>query len=129
MEDNYEQRLKKNLIVSLSLQLATEIVEYCAALRELKQFEISSQLLRAGTSVGANVWESQHSESNKDFIHKMKIASKECNETAFWLTLCSQSKELPSPGKVSFTQQSVGRVLSKIIASSKQREAQKTSKI
>jgi four helix bundle protein len=56
---------------------------------------LSRQILRAGTSIGANSFEAQHAESKADFIRKKKIAAKEADETQYWLLLCSQSKEYP----------------------------------
>jgi four helix bundle protein len=53
-----------------------------------RKFIISNQLLKAGTSIGANIFEAQYAESRIDFIHKMKIAQKEANETLYWLILC-----------------------------------------
>jgi four helix bundle protein len=52
-----------------------------------KKLVISNQLLKSGTSIGANVFEAQYAESRIDFIHKMKIAQKEANETLYWLLL------------------------------------------
>jgi len=55
---------------------------------------ISKQLLRSGTSVGANVRESEHAESKADFIHKLSIALKEANETEYWLDLLKETDYL-----------------------------------
>lgn len=52
-----------------------------------KEYVISNQILKSGTSIGANISEAKFSESNKDFIHKFKIALKEANETSYWLDL------------------------------------------
>ena len=52
-----------------------------------KEFVLSQQLLRSGTSIGANIREAQNAESKKDFIHKLAIAQKECDETLYWLDL------------------------------------------
>ena len=57
-------------------------------LEELKKYVISNQLLKSGTSVGANVREAQNCESKADFIHKFKIAAKDADETEYWLLLC-----------------------------------------
>jgi len=71
---------KDNLIVKLSFEFALEIIEYSELLEEHKKYVISRQLLKSGTSIGANVREAQNEESKADFIHKMKIASKEADE-------------------------------------------------
>ena len=56
-----------------------------------KKFVISRQILRSGTSTGANAMEAKNAESKADFIHKMKIAAKEAGETQYWLMLCGYS--------------------------------------
>ena len=53
-------------------------------------------MLKSGTSIGANVREAQHAESKTDFVHKMKIAAKEAEETEYWLLLCKFSKHYPT---------------------------------
>lgn len=79
--------MQKNIIVEKSTEFALEIIEFTSLLKKEKHYEISSQLFRSGTSIGANINESQHAESRKDFIHKLKIAAKEASETRYWLFL------------------------------------------
>ena len=110
---------KDNLIVNLSFEFSMAIIEYCELLTEMKRFVISNQLLKAGTSIGANVFEAQSAESRADFIHKIKIASKECFETSYWLLLCQQSKSYPTVDKLLSQLSSIQKVLSKIILTSK----------
>jgi four helix bundle protein len=86
---------KENLIVGLSIEFVLNINEYCEVLEEKKNFVISRQLLKSGTSTGANVQEAQFGESMSDFIHKKKISAKEADETKYWLTLCERSPKLP----------------------------------
>ena len=76
------------------IEVALLIIEYCEKLEVSKKFVISGQLLKSGTSIGANIHEAQNAESRADFIHKMKIAAKELEETKYWLRLCEQSKNL-----------------------------------
>ena len=73
----------ENLIVKLTIEFAMEIIEYTELLEEHKKYVIARQLLRSGTSIGANVHEAQNAESKEDFIHKMKIAAKEADETEY----------------------------------------------
>jgi four helix bundle protein len=108
---------KDNLIVKLTLEFALEIIEYSELLEEQRKYVISRQLLKSGTSIGANVREAQNAESKPDFIHKMKIAAKEADETEYWLTLCEMSKSYPDHLKEKL--QSIRNILSKIISSSK----------
>jgi len=66
---------ERNVILELSFQFALNIIAYCEVLEEKRRFVISQQLLKSGTSVGANIREAQSAESKIDFIHKLKIAS------------------------------------------------------
>jgi four helix bundle protein len=76
-----------NVIVDKSFEFSKLIIRFCLNLKEQKHFEISSQLIRSGTSIGANIKESQRAESSADFRHKLKIALKEADETKYWLSL------------------------------------------
>lgn len=77
-----------NAVVSKSFTFAVRIVKLCRYLREKKsETVLSKQLLRAGTSIGANVAESQEAFSEKDFAAKLSIARKEAGESAYWLRL------------------------------------------
>ena len=110
---------KDNLIVKLSLEFALEVIEYSELLETHKKYVIAKQFLKSGTSIGANIKESQNAESKADFIHKMKIAAKEADETAYWLTLCELSNNYPKNEKLKEKLQSIINILSKIISSSK----------
>ena len=110
---------KENLIVDLSFDFALKIIEYAELLESKRKFVIANQILKSGTSIGANVHEAQNAESKADFIHKLKIAAKEADETQYWLKLCEIAKTYPSPGTINEDLLSVIRVLSKIIGSSK----------
>jgi four helix bundle protein len=110
---------KDNLIVKLTLEFALEIVEYSELLEEKKKFVIARQLLKSGTSIGANVREAQNAESKADFIHKLKIAAKEADETEYWLTLCEMSKTYPKNEYLKDKLLSIINILSKIISTSK----------
>ncbi|MDP7247122.1 MAG: four helix bundle protein [Candidatus Peribacteraceae bacterium] len=70
-----------------SFEFSVLIIEFCGHLNNKKAFVISKQLLRSGTSIGANIQEAQYAESKKDFAHKMHIALKEARETRYWLQL------------------------------------------
>lgn len=113
------QNNKPNIIVDKTLEFALLIVEYAEQLESKRKFVIANQLLKAGTSIGANVREAQNAESKADFIHKMKIAAKECDETAYWLLLCQNSKSYPECEDLQSKIEGITKILSKIIASSK----------
>ena len=79
---------KSNIIKDKSFAFALRIVKLYKFLIENKEFVLSKQLLRSGTSVGAMIRESEHAESIADFIRKMAIAQKEANETDYWIECC-----------------------------------------
>jgi len=84
--------MKENVIKSKSFAFALRIVKLFQYLQtEKKEFVLSKQLLRSGTSIGALVREAEHAESNADFIHKLSIALKEANESDYWIDLLHQS--------------------------------------
>lgn len=83
---------KENVIVTKSFDFALVIVELYKQMIEQKEFVLSKQLLRSGTSIGANIQEATAAISKKDFIAKMSIASKEARETKYWLQLLDRSK-------------------------------------
>ena len=79
---------KKNVISEKSLKFAVRIVKFYKFLREeKKEFVLSKQVLRCGTSIGANTRESKNAQSRMDFLNKLNIALKEADETAYWLDL------------------------------------------
>lgn len=80
---------------------------------------IARQLLRCGTSIGANVHEAQNAESKNDFIHKFKIAAKEVEETKYWLVLCQNSRSYPSCEHLAGLLGEIDKIITKIIATSK----------
>ena len=78
-----------------SFCFAKRIVKLCGHLRESKkEYTMSQQLLRAGTSIGANVAESEHAQSRPDFVSKLNIALKEATETDYWLRLLYETDYL-----------------------------------
>ena len=111
--------LEKNLIVRLTFEFSLDVIDYCEILEEKRRFVIANQLLKSGTSIGANVWEAQNAESKNDFIHKFKIAAKEMDETEYWLLLCNHSKKYPKDETLLEKLESISKVINKIIASSK----------
>lgn len=84
--------MKENVVKNKSYEFAIQIVELYKILIDRKEFVLSKQLLRAGTTVGALIQEAEHAESKKDFIHKLSISLKEANETNYWLNLLLDTK-------------------------------------
>ena len=77
--------MSENLVLELSMQFAIDIVNLCEALKGKNA--LINQLLRSGTSIGANIHEANYASSRADFIAKMQIALRECHETEYWLKL------------------------------------------
>ena len=87
---------KRNETLELSFEFTMQIIAFCDVLEENKKYVIARQLMRSGTSISANIREAQNAESNQDFIHKLKIAAKEADETEYWLQVCEKSKKYAS---------------------------------
>jgi four helix bundle protein len=81
----------KTNLEKLSFEFAIEIRKICKELQINRDFNTSSQLERASSSISANICESSYAASRKDFINKLRIASKEASECVFWMSLLKQS--------------------------------------
>ena len=117
---------RSNIIVELTFKFAISIDKYCEELESKKKFVIAKQLLKSGTSIGANIREAQNAESKNDFIHKFKIAAKECDETIYWLAICKQIDSYPFDDNLTEQIEVISKVLSKILATSKNGNSPKT---
>ena len=84
--------MKQNLIQDRTFQFALNIIKVYVQMTEKKEFVLSKQLLRSGTSIGANVEEAIGGQSKRDFLSKMNISLKETRETNYWLRLLKESK-------------------------------------
>ena len=82
----------ENAIVEMSFNFSLQIIDLYKILIQNKEYVFSKQILKGGTSIGANVEEAIAAQSRKDFISKMSIASKESRETRYWLRLLDKSK-------------------------------------
>ena len=114
--------MRENVIKDKSFAFALRIVKLYQYLCETKkEFILSKQVLRSGTSIGANVRESEHGQSKADFIHKSSIALKEANETDYWLDLLFQSGYLEEKMYLSIKQdcEEILRILTAIVKTSK----------
>lgn len=86
---------RENVLLSKSFLFAIRVVKlYKYLSSDKREYVLSKQLLRSGTAVGALVREAQNAESKKDFIHKLAIAQKECDETSYWLELLKSTDYL-----------------------------------
>lgn len=110
---------KENAILNLTIEFAVAAIVFVEELETQRKYVIAKQLLRSATSIGANVHESQNAESKADFIHKLKIAHKEADETFYWLTLCEKSPSYPTNPELKEKLKVILMVLSKIIGTTK----------
>ena len=84
--------MAESIIQRKSFAFALEIIRLYQQLQTAKEFVLSKQLLRSGTSIGANVEEAGAAQSRRDFLSKMSIAAKEARETKYWLRLLQESE-------------------------------------
>ena len=115
------QSNKENLIVDLTFTFAADSIRFCDSFLESRNRNINYQYGKSSTSIGANVREAQNAESKTDFIHKMKIAAKEADESEFWLLLIKEVYNLKESEPLLKQIDSINKVLSKIISSSKKK--------
>jgi len=87
--------MKTNPLKDKSFEFAVQVVKITRELQKSqKEFVLSNQLMRSGTAIGALYREAEHAESRADFIHKLAIAQKECNESLYWLELLEKTNFL-----------------------------------
>ncbi len=114
---------KKGIIVRKSFDLALSVIQiYKYLADERREYVMSKQMLRSGTAVGALIREAQNAESKKDFIHKLGIAQKECDETLYWidLLLASEYIDLTRSETIRSQSEELLRMLRSAIITSKQ---------
>lgn len=114
-----------NVIVEKSYKFAVRIVNLSSYLsKEKKEYVLSNQILKSGTSIGANVSESQDAQSKNDFISKLGIALKECSETLYWLRLLHDTNFIDEKlfDSLYFDCNELHKILTSIIVSSKKEE-------
>ena len=116
-----KELIQKNPVVKLSFNFSLKLIQYCEQLDNARKFVIMNQLLRSGTSICANVMEAQNPESKGDFIHKMKVAAKEADETQYWLMLCDNTQSYPDCKELISKLEEIQKILTKIIASSRRK--------
>lgn len=115
----FNDKYKGNIILVKSFNFAIKVIQYAEILEERRKFVLARQIIKCGTSIGANIKEAQNAESKADFIHKMKIAAKEADETEYWLFLCEAIKSYPDCKELLYELFEILKILNKIIATSK----------
>jgi len=113
--------MKDNVIQTKSFNFAIEIIETYKLLQKKKEFILAKQLLRSGTSVGANIEEAIGGQSKKDFISKLSIAYKEARESLYWIRLLEATGYLESIEAKSIKNNAneICKILSAILVSTK----------
>lgn len=116
--------MKENIIQDRTYKFALQIIQHYQKMQQQNEFVLSKQLLRAGTSIGANVEEAIAAQSRKDFISKMSISSKEARETNYWLRLLRDSKLC---GNIDFTDlikesEEIIKILTSIVKTAQRRK-------
>ena len=120
--------MKKQVVRDKSLAFGIRVMKACRHLRaERKEYEITNQLLRSGTAIGALVREATQAESTADFIHKLSIALKEADETEYWLQLLHENGYFNKAAFSSLHADNVEllKLLTSIIKSAKQSKNQR----
>ena len=114
--------MRENILKSKSYCFALETIKICRELQENKEFILSKQLMRSATSVGANIREANNAQSKADFIHKLSISIKECDESQYWLELLKDSLYLKEEDFFQLHKEAteIHRILTKVILTTKQ---------
>lgn len=115
--------MKQNVILEKSFSFSLRIIHLYKSLKEKNEFVLSKQLLRSGTSIGANVDEADAAQTHKGFTAKMSIASKEARETRYWLRLLDKSQLV----KIDYTEylqeiEEIVRILTAIVKTSQEKK-------
>jgi four helix bundle protein len=115
--------MRKNIIKEKSFDFALNIIQLSKDLsNNKKEYVLSKQVLRSGTSIGAMVMESEYAESKRDFIHKLSVSLKEASETMYWLELLYHSNymEADSYVKLKTENEELLKILISIVRKSKE---------
>ena len=116
--------MKENLLVENSKKFAVDIIVFCENTKG--KAAITNQLIRSGTSIGANIREAQYAHGKNDFIAKLEIALKECYETEYWIELLFETKTIDEKTFKDY-QQKAGTIRRILIASCRTAKTGKTS--
>jgi len=113
---------KENIILTKSFDFALDIIDLYAELKRHNHFEIAKQVIRSGTSIGANIREAQRAVSKADFVHKLSISLKEADETKYWFELID-AKIISIDNKLKVEVEELIKILVSIINSTKKNNA------
>ena len=114
--------MKDNIIKDKSFDFALKIIDLYKQMIANNKYVLSKQLLRSGTSIGANIEEASAAKSKKDFINKMTISSKEARETKYWLRLIQESRIVNCDVKIYIKEiDEIIKILTSIVKTSKEK--------
>ena len=114
--------MRDNIVQKKSFDFALTIIQLYKCLQDKREFVLSRQLLRSGTSIGANVEEANAGQSRKDFLSKMSVASKEARETKYWLRLLQKSNLVDVDVSKEVTQvEELIRILTSIVKTTREK--------
>ncbi len=116
-----KELIDNNPLLKLSINFSLGIIAYCENLESNKKYVLARQLLKSGTSIGANAMEAQNPESKADFIHKIKVAAKEADETQYWLILCDYSNSYPDCKDLLSKLEELNKIIGKILGTAKRK--------
>lgn len=119
MKFSNSPKYQENPILKESFEFAIKIIYYSELLEDNRKIMVAKQLIRSGTSIGANIKEAQNAESKADFIHKLKLVLKEADETEYWLFLCENIDNYPNPTGLIEKLNGIIKMLNKIISTTK----------
>ena len=117
-------QMKDNVVMEKSMEFSVRIVKlYRYLVEEKKEYVMSKQMLRSGTSIGANVREGKYAQSKEDFISKMSIALKEASETEYWLELMERTGYLNEEEYESIRKDSseISKILTSVVKRAKEK--------
>ena len=121
--DMQKELIENNPLLKLSFDFSVMILQFCDLLDQQHKYTISKQLFRSGTSIGANAMEAQNAESKADFVHKIKIAAKEADETQYWLALCEYVSSYPDTAAISKKLTELQKIINAILGTAKRKIA------
>lgn len=124
MNNQNTEKKSENVIQTKSFEFSLVIIRLYKELIKRNEYILSKQLLRSGTSIGANIEEATAAISRKDFIHKLSIASKEARESRYWLKLLKQGnlvEDLNFDKEIQLVEE-INRILTSIIKTSTEKE-------
>ncbi|WP_345257181.1 four helix bundle protein [Flaviaesturariibacter amylovorans] len=114
-----------NPLLNLSFDFAVAVIAFCKELRAIREFEMSHQLFKSGTSIHAQIREAQHPASRADFVNKLKTGQKEACETEGWLFMCLYAPGYPDPRTLLHRLDPIQRLLTSSIETARRNNSSK----